>query len=782
MKEARNKPGKKLIIALALCSILLIAAELLIAKNVSTDFSQLMQEQRKNSVSKMAQLAHHSIRPILDEMHTGNLDRDAARLKIVDLVRNMTYEDEYGDNYIFMSAYDGTMLVQPFEPQKEGSDQWDLQDAYGKYIIQDLIQAAKKKPGGSFVSYHYYLPKEDRIEEKLSYVIGIPEINAYIGTGMYIESSYQSLQNALRIQNYGFLATSFFILGFAIFYISTLIRTNQYLSREIMEREYAESKIRTVFDSIHDAVMIHDRNGKMIHANKSAAILYGIPENKITDYSIQEFSYDAQLAEEKLGQTAYLENASVVFEWKCRRPLDGTTFDGEVALRKSKWSGENVIVAVVRDISDRRKHEEEIRHLAYYDYLTSLHNRVFIMNELKQELEQGSTRGNQGAILFIDLDNFKKINDTFGHFYGDEVLVALADQLREMISGEVLPARIGGDEFVVLCYGADLTETVKIADQVLTIFRNPIMLHDNTIHLTCSMGIALYPKDGNTVEDIFKNADLALYSAKDQGKDNFVFYEEKLSAELQYKNEMEEQLRQGYYNEELVLHYQPIYDVAQQKVVGHEALIRWISPRYGMVMPNQIIPFAEEVGLIDKIGNWVIDSAFAFAKSVQDQGAFITCNVSPAQLTQGDFVENVLKKFELYQLREGSVALEITESCLIESFDLVARKLSLLREKGIRIYLDDFGTGYSSLNYLKNLPVDYIKIDKSFIDEIANSGMDSKILKTIILLAHEIGIMTVAEGVETRDQLEFLEKCGCDLIQGYLISRPRPAEEIYPLG
>lgn len=781
MKAARNKPSKKLIIALAFCSILLIAAELLIAKNVSLDFSQLMQEQRKNSVSKMAELAYHSIHPILDEMHSGALDSDAARVKIVDLVRNMTYEDEYGDNYIFMSAYDGTMLVQPFEPQKEGSDQWDLQDSYGKYIIRDLIQAAKKKPEGSFVSYHYYLPKEDRIEEKLSYVIGIPEIDAYIGTGMYVESSYKSLQNALKFQRYGFLIISFFILGLATFYIGTLIRTNQYLSREIKEREYAESKIRTVFDSIHDAVMIHDRNGKIILANKSAATLYGIPENQITNYSIQEFSSDAHLAEDKLGQAVYLENTSVVFEWKCRRPLDGTTFDGEVALRNSNWSGENVIVAVARDISERRKHEEEIRHLAYYDYLTSLHNRVFIMNELKQELEKGSAREYQGAILFIDLDNFKKINDTFGHFYGDEVLTVLADQLREMTSEGFLPARIGGDEFVILCYGADLTKTMKIADQVLTIFRNPISLHDTIIHLTCSMGIALYPKDGSTVEDIFKNADLALYSAKDQGKDNFVFYEEKLSAELQYKNEMESQLRQGYYNGELVLYYQPIYDVVQKKVVGHEALIRWISPRYGMVMPNQIIPLAEEVGLIDKIGDWVIDSAFAFAKSVQDQGSYITCNVSPAQFAQGNFVETVLNKFEQYQLKEGSVALEITETCLIESFDLVARKLSLLREKGIMVYLDDFGTGYSSLNYLKNLPVDYIKIDKSFIDEIANSGLDSKILKTIILLAHEIGIMTVAEGVETSEQLEFLEKCGCDLIQGYLISRPKPEDEIYPL-
>ncbi|MDD3169760.1 MAG: cache domain-containing protein, partial [Eubacteriales bacterium] len=502
MKASKNKQSKKLVVALAVCFIILIAAELLFARSVNSDFSQLMQEQRKNSVSKMTQLANNSIKPILDELHTGAIDKDAARVKIVELVRNMTYEDEYGDNYIFMSTYDGSMLVQPFEPQKEGSDQWNLQDSYGKYIIRDLIQAAKEKPEGSFVSYHYYLPKEERIEEKLSYVIGIPEIGAYIGTGMYMESSYKDLQKALEFQRFGFILISVLILGFAAFYIGTLIRTNRYLSREIKEREYAESNIRTVFDSIHDAVMIHDQSGKMILANLSAAALYGIPEDQITKYSIQDFSYEEYDVEDKLSQSEFLENDSLLFEWKGKCPLDGTVFDAEVALRKSKWSGEEVIVAVVRDISERRKHEEEIRHLAYYDYLTSLHNRVFIMNELKQELEKCKVRENTGSILFIDLDDFKKVNDNFGHFFGDEVLKILADQLRKIKTKRFLPARIGGDEFVVLCYGADLTETMRTADQVLTVFRNPITLHDHIINFSCSMGIALYPKDGITVEDI----------------------------------------------------------------------------------------------------------------------------------------------------------------------------------------------------------------------------------------------------------------------------------------
>ena len=251
-----------------------------------------------------------------------------------------------------------------------------------------------------------------------------------------------------------------------------------------------------------------------------------------------------------------------------------------------------------------------------------------------------------------------------------------------------------------------------------------------------------------------------------------------MSADLQYKMEMEEQLRQAYYNKEFMLYYQPLFDMKQKKITGYEALIRWNSPRYGIVSPNQIIPLAEEIGLINKIGDWVIDSAFAFAKYVQPQKLSISCNVSPAQLSQSNFVESVLQKFEQYELRKGSVALEITESCLIESFDEVTQKLSALREKGVLIYLDDFGTGYSSLNYLKNLPVDKIKIDKCFIDEIENSGVDTKILKTIIFLAHDIGIETVAEGIETEAQFQYLEKCNCDLAQGFLISKPKPEVEI----
>ena len=401
-----------------------------------------------------------------------------------------------------------------------------------------------------------------------------------------------------------------------------------------------------------------------------------------------------------------------------------------------------------------------------------------MINELKRELEKGKQGEAEGAVVFIDLDDFKKINDTFGHFFGDEVLRILAERLGKLSSDAFLPARIGGDEFIILCYGAGTQQAEQMAERILDIFRDPIALHDSVVRLTCSLGIAEYPKDGCSVEALFKNADLALYSAKGQGKDSYAFYRDSMSAELQYKSELEEQLRHAYHNREFTLYYQPIYDLRQKKLVGYEALIRWNSPRYGLVMPNRIIPLAEETGLIDRIGDWVIDTAFAFAQRVAKNGTYVSCNVSPAQLSKKDFVEDVLKKYEKYGLEKGSVVLEITESCLIESIDVVTLKLLRLKERGILIYLDDFGSGYSSLNYLKNLPVDSIKIDRTFIEEVSRAGMQSKIMNTIITLAHELGLGTVAEGVETEDQLEFLEQCGCDLIQGYLISKPKPESEL----
>jgi EAL domain-containing protein (putative c-di-GMP-specific phosphodiesterase class I) len=272
-----------------------------------------------------------------------------------------------------------------------------------------------------------------------------------------------------------------------------------------------------------------------------------------------------------------------------------------------------------------------------------------------------------------------------------------------------------------------------------------------------------------------------MYKAKSMGKNRYVFYDYNMGIELSERIETEKQLRSAFENDEFELYYQPNYDIKKGSVAGFEALIRWNSPIYGLIMPSQFIGIAEEMGLINKIGKWVIDKSFAFAKTLIEMDICVSCNVSSIQLIQSDFVDEVIEAFDRHGLKKGCAAIEITESCLVESFGEVEEKLKRLRDKGILVYLDDFGTGYSSLTYLKKLPIDVVKIDKSFVDDISNDGIEGRIVRTVVSLAHEIGLEVVAEGVETSEQLKYLTGCKCNYIQGYLISRPLPEHQAVEL-
>ncbi len=829
MENMSKKQKRVWIVVLTVYSFMIVFFPLAFSQSTTSDFKRYMAKQRQSSVSKMVHLAYNSVEPLVNQLRNGELSREEARSKISGLVREMTYEDEFGSNYIFMSTYDGIMLVQPYEPEKEGTDQWLLQDARGRYIIQELVNAAKAKPGGSFVTYDYYLPERSVVEEKLSFVMGIPEIEAYIGTGMYTESTYKMLEAILEKQRTGYLAMTVFILASLLIYARILLKNNQSLQREVQERIYAENNLRTIFDTIHDAIVIHDEESKILYANKRAGIMYGLRREDMPDYGIADISEDPALSkqwQEKVNEKID-DRGFMVFEWRAKRPLEGTVLDVEVALRKTRWSGVNAYVAAVRDITERKqftqklqdqyqelqntqkelqeKHnelsaiyeelaatEEELRnqygelqssqerihHLAYFDSLTGLPNRPYIMDELQKRLDQCGA----GIVFFIDIDNFKVINDTHGHSFGDRMLVEIAGRLDALSSWCLIPSRLGGDEFLVLSSNTlGDAEVLELGDKILALFKESISIDNVIFHTTCSIGIAVYPRDGRTVEELLKHADLAMYKAKNRGRDKYVLYDSSMAAELSKRTELEKLLKQAYRNSEFLLHYQPQVDGESGRIVGIEALIRWNSTSYGLVFPGEFIPVAEEMGLINEIGMWVIESSFAFARSLIHKEICVSCNVSPMQLKQSSFVEGVIEAFDRFGLRKGSVALEITETCLMESFDDTYAKLAKLRSHGIMIYLDDFGTGYSSLNYMKRLPIDMLKIDKSFIDNITTDGIERQIVKTIVSLAREIGLKVIAEGVEEKEQQVHLAACGCNVIQGYLFSRPVPEAEILDL-
>ncbi len=779
MENVSKKLIQAWVVVLAVYSLIIVLFPLLFSQDITSDFKQYMVQQRQNSVSRMVHLSYNAIQPLVDQLNNGEVSREEARRKISDLVREMTYQDEFGPNYIFMSTYDGTMLVQPYEREKEGTNQWLLRDASGRYIIQELVHAAKTKPKGSFVTYAYYLPDHSAVEEKLSFVMGIPEIEAYIGTGMYVESTYRMLEAILQKQSSGYLAMTVFILASLLLYVWVLLKSNQRLQREIQERTYAENNLWTVFNTIHDAIIIHDEAGRFLYINKQAGIMYGLSREDMLNYGVADISADAAMAKQwrKKVDEQIEDQGFNIFEWKAMRPLEETTLDVEVALRRTQWSGRNAFVAAVRDITERKQHMEKIHHLAYFDSLTDLPNRAYILKELQERLDQCAA----GSAFFIDVDNFKDINDTHGHSCGDRMLVEIAGRLGTLSSPHLTLSRLGGDEFLVLSANAEEAVVLALGDQILALFKEAISIENVNFYITCSIGIAIYPRDGRTVEELLKHADLAMYKAKSRGRDKYVLYDSSMVTELAQRTDLEKRLREAYRNSEFILHYQPQVAVESGRIVGIEALIRWNSTSYGLIFPGKFITVAEEMGLINEIGKWVIESSFAFARSLMHKGICVSCNVSPVQLKQSNFVGDVIEVFDRYGLRKGSVALEITESCLVESFGDTYAKLAELRAHGIMIYLDDFGTGYSSLNYMKNLPIDVLKIDKSFIDNITADGVEGQIVKTIVSLARQIGLKVIAEGVEAKEQQLYLTACGCNAIQGYLFSRPVPESEIRDL-
>lgn len=784
----KHKPKKQIwawVMVLAVYSLIVVMFPLVFSQSITLDFKRHMAQQRQNSVSRMVHLAYNAVEPVVDRLKRGEVSREEARRQISDLVREMTYDDEFGPNYIFMSTYDGIMLVQPYEPEKEGSDQWLLQDASGRYIIQELVNAAKSKPEGSFVTYAYYLADRSAIEEKLSFVMGIPEIEAYIGTGMYAESTYRMLEAILKKQRAGYLAMTAFILTSLLFYVWILLKSNRRLETEIQERTYAENNLWTVFNTIHDAIIIHDEDGRLLHTNKQAGVLYGLSCEDILAYSVADISADPARTKQWLEKvTEQIEDQGfIIFEWEATRPLEKTVLDVEVALRKTQWSGKAAYVAAVRDITERKQYIEKIRHLAYFDSLTGLPNRAYILSQMEKSLKQCACGAVSGAVFFIDVDNFKAINDTHGHSIGDRMLVEIAGRLGTLSAPCLTLSRLGGDEFLVLAANiADETQLLlALGDQILALFKGAISIDGLSFYITCSIGVAAYPRDGTTVEELLKHADLAMYKAKTTGRDQYVLYDSSMVAELSQRTELEQRLREAYQNREFVLHYQPQVAAENGRIVGIEALLRWNSAAYGLIYPTHFISVAEEIGLINEIGRWVIERSFAFAQSLMHKEICVSCNVSPVQLKQSGFVEDVIAVFDRLGLKKGSVGLEITESCLVESFDDTYVKLAKLRAHGIMIYLDDFGTGYSSLNYMKSLPIDVLKIDKSFIDNITADGIEGQIVKTIVALARQIGLKVIAEGVEAVQQQAYLAACGCNAIQGYLVSGPVSEAEILAL-
>ena len=431
-------------------------------------------------------------------------------------------------------------------------------------------------------------------------------------------------------------------------------------------------------------------------------------------------------------------------------------------------------VATHEDITERTRAEERIRHMARHDSLTGLPNRAAFRDEMEQALKR-VRRGQMIAAMCLDLDQFKNVNDTLGHLVGDKLLCAVATRLKDVVRETDTIARLGGDEFAVLQIGLDRPEASgSFAQRIITAINQPYDIDGHQVIVSTSIGIAIAPNDGSTTEQLLRNADMALYRAKSDGRAVYRYFEPEMDQQLQARRSLEIDLRNAVQNGEFQLVYQPQVDAVTEEITGCEALLRWHSPSRGMVSPAEFIPLAEEIGLIVPIGDWVLKQACTEA-ATWPKPVRVAVNLSPAQFKSRSVMQSVINALAVSGLAANRLELEITESVLLHDNEATLATLHQLRSFGIKISMDDFGTGYSSLSYLRSFPFDKIKIDRSFIKDISDKGDCAAIVKAVAGLGKGLGIATTAEGVETIEQLQKVRSEGCTEVQGYYFSAPQPA-------
>ncbi|MRN51420.1 putative bifunctional diguanylate cyclase/phosphodiesterase [Paenibacillus monticola] len=427
--------------------------------------------------------------------------------------------------------------------------------------------------------------------------------------------------------------------------------------------------------------------------------------------------------------------------------------------------------------------EERMHHLAYHDLLTGLPNKLALYENAANDVLTDS--GTNAAIMFVDIDNFKYINDTMGHAFGDRLIVQTSERLLSIVGTEGAIYRFGGDELIILLHPLqDRAHTDRVAGRILTGFKKGFEMDNTLLHISISIGISIYPEHGSDIMELVKRADIAMYKAKEAGKDKYVVFDQYLNDIFTERMYIEKQLYLALEQDEFELFYQPQVDLALNKVTGLEALLRWNSPELGYVSPLKFIKVAEDSHLIIPLGAWVLSKACTFLQHLHEQGfehLTISVNISMLQLLQNDFNELVLNTLESSGLQPHYLELEITESIFVESYGHVSSKLNELRTHNIKIALDDFGTGYSSLSYLTHLPISTLKIDKSFIDSIPAGTNKATLVEQIIMIGKRMNMTVIAEGVERKDQLDFLQEQGCDKIQGYFFSKPKAGKDIEQL-
>lgn len=556
---------------------------------------------------------------------------------------------------------------------------------------------------------------------------------------------------------------------------------------EETRRQLSERKYRDLFENSRDAILIIE-NEKFVECNQATLDMLGYHDkqdflqqhpSKLSPLKQPDGRDSGEKADEMM-QIA-LEKGSNRFEWDHVR-ANGEVFPVEVLLTPLiTESGTRVIHTVWRDITVQKQQRQRIYHQANFDSLTDLPNRLMAMDRLEQALKESQRHQHKMAVCFLDLDNFKKVNDTLGHDWGDKVLVEASRRLKKVVRSADTVGRLGGDEFIILLTElGNALDASLVANHLLDQFRYPFKIDGRELVLTTSIGIACYPDDGASASDLLRRADTAMYHSKEQGRNNYHFFTEQMNKDVARRLLLEEKMHGALTRGEFSLRFQPLIDLSTLQVIGAEALLRWENATLGFISPDEFIPVSEQTGHIVQIGEFVLREALqklAHWQHALKRPLRIAINISPRQFRDPTLIQKISNEIATAKIECSCLELEITEGVLMSGLENIKEALSRLHTMGVNLAMDDFGTGYSSMSYLRNYPFDTLKIDRSFVRDIIEDQADRELVSATVALAHGLGLKVVAEGIENTQQLSFLKQLGCDYGQGYFFSKPITASE-----
>lgn len=725
---------------------------------------------------------------------------DDLRRSAINHIRRLRINNE---GYVAVFDMAGHALVWPTNPEAELRPLAELPSAQQRQIVEQLLTIARE--GGGVARYQWLNPATGRVSPKLSVVRPYEAWNWVLVAGSHEDGLQAHLDKEfaiLRDDIHRNLLTTLIVLGLAMLGAGVFSwRFSRWMqgvfdryregiehrNRQLLENERQLRLAAQVFEGGSEGIVITDADNRILTVNQAFCTITGYEPSEVIGQNPRI------LASGRQGEDFYRtmwQGLQSFGRWSgeiWNRRKDGSIYPEWLSISVVRDQDGKVLhhIAVFSDMTERKAAEARARHLAEYDALTNLPNRILFRDRLGQAVAAAARQGSRLAVMCIDLDRFKNINDSLGHSVGDQVLCQLAERLLESVRSSDTVSRIGGDEFAVLLPDFDVPDRVaSVAEKLLQVLARPLQVGSYELVVTPSIGIAVYPEDGDDEASLLKNADAAVLHAKEHGRNNFQFFTHEMNSRALERLELEHNLRQALSRGELILHYQPQYDLANGRLVGCEALLRWRHPDWGMVSPIRFIPLAEQTGMILTIGEWVLREACRQARVWQDAGLVpvpVSVNLSVAQFRQPQLEDMILSALQQAGLAPQWLELELTESVLMDDTEHGMARLARLKALGISVALDDFGTGYSSLAYLKKLSIDTLKIDRSFISGLPGDNEDAAIASAVIGLARNLGLHTVAEGVETEAQCAFLRAKGCERIQGYLRSPPVAAERFAEL-